>query len=163
MSKTAKTSKARRAGDDERILAEFRDSFDSWQGALESHRLAPPDAGFSARLASLAQAASEQAHVYRAAATDYEWVPYSAPQGAPASKPPYELQPNTGRRGPQDLWQRFDAAVERLSASTESHDMLAVATAYEDLAALASDLAEAIARKDHAGAKRPRTRARRSA
>ncbi len=162
MSKTAKTSKARRAGDDERILAEFRDSFDSWQGALESHRLAPPDAGFSARLAGLAQAAGEQAHVYRAAATDYEWVPYSAPQGAPASKPPYELQSGTGRRGPQDLWQRFDAAVERLSASTEGHDMLAVANAYEELAMIAGELADAIAHEDLAS-QRPRARARRSA
>jgi hypothetical protein len=163
MSKAGKTSKARQAGDDERVLAEFRESIDGWHGALESHRLAPPDASFSSRLVALAHAAGEQARVYRAAAADYEWVPYSAPQGAPGGKPPYELQPDTGRRGPRDLWERFDHAVERLSATTESNDMLAVAGAYEDLAALASDLAEAIAREDQAGAKRPRTRARRSA
>lgn len=163
MSKAGKTSKTRRDDDDERVLAEFRESIDGWHGALEAHRLAPPDADFSVRLAGLAQAAGEQARVYRTAASDYEWVPYSAPQGAPAGKPPYELQPDTGRRGPQNLWQRFDDAVERLSAKTESHDMLAVASAYEDLAVAASDLADAIAREDHASDKRPRTRARRSA
>jgi hypothetical protein len=158
MSKAGKTSKARLAGDDERVLAEFRESIDGWRGALEAHRLAPPDADFGVRLTGLAQAAGEQARVYRSAASDYDWVPHSAGQ------PPYELQPETGRRGPRNLWRRFDDAVEALGQATEGDDMLAVAVAYEELAAAAAKLAQAIGREDSAGpATRARTRARRSA
>ncbi len=154
----SKTSKARKAGtvEDERILDEFREGLAGWSRALQAHRLAPPDAGFSARLVELAQAAGEQARVYAAAAPDYEWVPYSA------GEPPYELQPDSGRRGPQKHWQHFDQAVARLGAATEGQDMLEVAAAYQDLAAAASALAQAVEREDRAG-QRPRARARRSA
>ncbi len=117
--------------------------------------MAPPDAGFAARLAGLAAAADEQARVNRAAAADYEWVPYSA------GRPPYELLPDTGRRGPQNLWQRFDAAVAQLGAASEDEDMIAVADAYEALAAAAARLAQAIEREDRASS--PRARARHSA
>jgi hypothetical protein len=119
--------------------------------------MAPPDAGFAARLAGLAAAAGEQARVYRAAAADYEWVPYSA------GRPPYELLPDTGRRGPQNLWRRFDAAVAQLGAATEGEDMLDVAGAYETLAAAAAKLALAIEREDTASREGPQARARRSA
>ncbi len=117
--------------------------------------MAPPDAGFAARLAGLAAAADEQARVNRAAAADYEWVPYST------GRPPYELLPDTGRRGPQNLWQRFDAAVAQLGTASEGEDMIEVADAYEALAAAAARLAQAIEREDRAGT--PRARARRSA
>lgn len=158
MSKAGKTSKASRAGDDERVLAEFRESIDGWHGALEAHRLAPPDAGFSVRLTGLAQAAGEQARVYRTAASDYEWVPHNAGQ------PPYELQPETGRRGPQNLWRRFDDAVEALGHATEGDDMLAVAVAYEELATAAAKLAQAVEREDRSSPRtRVPTRVRRSA
>ena len=33
--------------------AAFRDAQEAWRGALEAHRLAPPDAGFSVRLSGL--------------------------------------------------------------------------------------------------------------
>jgi hypothetical protein len=37
--------------------AAFRDAQEAWRDALERHRLAPPDSGFSVRLSSLAAAA----------------------------------------------------------------------------------------------------------
>jgi hypothetical protein len=151
MSKRSKSS----GDEDDPALAELRASLTDWTSALQAHRMAPPDPGFSARLNRLAAAASEQARAYRAAAADYEWVPYAA------GKPPYELLPNTGRRGPQNLWQRFDTAVAQLGAASEGEDMSAVADAYEALAAAAARLAQAIEREDHAGS--PRVRARRSA
>jgi hypothetical protein len=134
----------------------MRESIAGWSSALEAHRLAPPDSGFSARLSALAAAAEEQARVYRAAAPDYEWVPYSSGQ------PPYELQSGSGRRGPQKLWHAFDEAVQALGVATEGQDMLDVAQAYERLAAAAAQLAQAIEREDQA-AQRPPARARRSA
>jgi hypothetical protein len=47
--------------------AAFRNAQESWRRALEAHRLAPPDAGFSARLAGLATAARAEADACRVA------------------------------------------------------------------------------------------------
>jgi hypothetical protein len=152
----SKTSKPLRG--DELVLAELQQSLAGWHQALDTHRTAPPDSGFAARLAGLAAAAGEQARVHRTAAPDYEWVPHNAGQ------PPYELQPETGRRGPQNLWRRFDDAVEELGHATEGDDMLAVAAAYEELAKAATKLAQAVEREDHSSPRtRVRARARRSA
>ena len=142
---------------DERVLDEFRAALDGWRGALEAHRLAPPDEGFAARLAGLAQAAAEQARACRDAdAAGFDWTPHRAAD----SRPPYELQPGTGRRGPQELWRRFDAAVASLSAIATGRDILAVADAYEELASAAQELADAVGRE---GRSRPRrTPARRA-
>ena len=46
---------------EERAQSAFREAQEEWRRALESHRLAPPDAGFSARLAALASAAAAEA------------------------------------------------------------------------------------------------------
>ncbi len=155
---TSKNSKPD-AVDDEVVLQEYREAVNGWHSALEAHRMAPPDADFSTRLANLAEAAGEQARVCRAVAAEYEWPQRDAPPG----KPPYELRADTGRRGPQDLWRRFDDTVEQLNATTRSDDMLAVASAYEDLAVAAADLAKAVKREDRSSATRSRTRARRTA
>jgi hypothetical protein len=150
----SKRGKPSAVDDDDQALAELRASRNGWVAAIEAHRMAPPDAGFGTRLARLAVAAGEQARVYRAAASDFEWV------AGTGGQPPYELQPDTGRRGPDRLWQHFDAAVARLGAATEGEDMIEVADAYEDLAAAATELSKAIEREDAASSQRPRTRAR---
>ena len=145
--------------DEERVLSEFRDALDGWRGALEAHRMAPPDHGFTARLASLAQAAREEARACRAADTaGFDWPPHRAAD----PRPPYELQPGTGRRGPEGLWRRFDEAVRQLNTSATGQNMLEVARAYDELAAAAAELTEAVEREDKAGARRPRARARRT-
>jgi hypothetical protein len=147
-------------GSDEQVLGEFRDGLDGWRRALEAHRLAPPDAGFSARLSGLADAAREEARVCRVAdAAGFEWPPHRAAE----SKPPYELQPGSGRRGPDGLWHRFDGSVAQLNTAATGRDMLAVARAYDDLAAAAGELAEAVEREDRSSGLLPRARARRSA
>jgi hypothetical protein len=143
--------------DDERVLAQFRRALGGWSAALQAHRMAPPDAGFGARLAALAEAAREQADACRAAdAAGFDWTPHRAAE----SRPPYELQPGTGRRGPEGLWRRFDGAVASLSAVATGRDMLAVADAYDELAAAASELAEAVTSEDRGRGPRRRARAR---
>jgi hypothetical protein len=143
--------------DDERVLEQFSQALEDWREALETHRLAPPDAGFGRRLARLAEAADEQARACRAAdAAGFDWTPHRAAEG----RPPYELQPGTGRRGPQELWRRFDGAVASLSAVATGKDIVAVADAYQELATTASDLARALAREDRASRPRRRARAR---
>jgi hypothetical protein len=110
------------------------------------HVLARPDAGFSGRLARLGAAARQRAEACEAAYHDgFEWPP--AKRGA---KPPYERQPGTGRRGPADLWERFDEAVAELDRVSEGRSLRAVASAYAELADLASGLAAAIEREDRA-------------
>lgn len=146
------------ADPDQEILSDFKTGMASWASAVQAHKLAPPDAGFSDRLSALAQGASEAARVCREAdAAGFEWPPARKAD----SEPPYELRPGTGRRGPVDLWTRFDQAITRLGTMAAGTDMLEVARAYEALAEIAGELAEAVKAED--GAPRSRPRARRSA
>ena len=118
----------------------------AWRAALQDHALASPDAGFSARLAGLAAAARQRAEACEAAYRDgFEWPP--ARGGA---KPPYELQPGTGRRGPEELWARFDETVAELDRVSEGRSLRAVGRAYAELAEIASELARAVEREDRA-------------
>jgi|NGEPerStandDraft_6_1074524.scaffolds.fasta_scaffold06585_3 hypothetical protein len=145
---------------DAQILRDFKDGMASWASAVQAHKQAPPDLGFAGRLASVAQGASEAARVCRAAdSAGFEWPPARKAD----SEPPYELRADTGRRGPTELWQRFDQAITRLGTMAAGTNMLEVARAYEELAKVAGELAEAVKAEDRASQPRPRARARRSA
>jgi len=144
---------------EERAQRAFREAQEAWRRALESHRLAPPDGGFSARLAALASAAAAEASACREAdAAGFEWPPHRAS----ANRPPYELQAGTGRRGPEQLWNTFDAAVAELNRAATGTDLGEVATAYDALAAAGRELASAVEREDRASGLLPRARTRRS-
>jgi hypothetical protein len=127
--------------------AQAREQFERaqtrWREALKSHRLAPPDPGFAGRLAELAAACREDALACRAANTWWEW-----PAVSREGEVPYELRPNTGRRGPAELWATFDATVAALNRAGATTDLLAVADAYDAMAQAAGALADAIARED---------------
>ena len=124
----------------------FSEAREAWRSALRDHVLAPPDAGFSARLAQLAAAAAQRAAACEAAHKDgFEW-----PATRGGAKPPYELQPGTGRRGPEELWERFDEAVAELDRVSEGRSMRAVGRAYAELAEIAPQLAKAVERDDRA-------------
>lgn len=123
----------------------FAEAQQRWGAAIDAHRTAPPDAGFSARLAALADAALEEARVCLAAdEAGYEWPPH---RGA-NSEPPYELRPGSGRRGPQALWRRFDIAVGELNRAASGRDLQTVARAYQELGEVARELAEAVQAQD---------------
>jgi hypothetical protein len=140
---------------EEHAQSAFREAQGEWRQALESHRLAPPDAGFSGRLSALAAAAAAEASACgEADAVGFEWPPHRAS----ANKPPYELQPGTGRRGPGELWRVFDAAVAELNRAATGTDLIEVATAYGALAAAAGELASAVEREDRASGLLPRAR-----
>jgi hypothetical protein len=152
-------SKSRPADSDQQILGDFKDAMASWASAVEAHKQAPPDLGFAARLAALAQGASDAARVCRAAdAAGFEWPPARKAD----SEPPYELRPGTGRRGPEKLWPRFDQAITRLGTMAAGEDMLEVARAYEELSMISGELAEAVQAEDRPSV-RPRVRGRGSA
>src|SRR5438270_8688839 len=101
------------------IMRAVRQAGTDWAEAMRAHKLAPPDAGFAARLRLLADAAArEQVAWEHAHAAGLQWRPVP---GAERAQPPYELRPGTGRRGPQELWERFDTAVATLNnAITQS-------------------------------------------
>lgn len=139
------------------VMRAVRQAGNGWAEAMRAHKLAPPDAGFGQRLKSLAEAAaSEQVAWEHAHATGLLWRPVP---GAENAEPPYELRPGTGRRGPEGLWSRFDAAVTTLNAAITGSSAADVADAFGEIAAAAADLADAVARDD-APATAPATRAR---
>jgi hypothetical protein len=138
------------------IQAAFGAAQERWRKAIQAHRLAPPDAGFSARLADLAAVAREEAEVCReAAAVGYSWPAHSG-----TAQPPYELRPGTGRRGPEVLWARFDAAAAELNRAGGGTDLIEVAQAHELLAEAAGALAVEVEREDRSGGLLPQLEAR---
>jgi len=115
---------------------------------MRAHKLAPPDAGFAQRLRVLSEAAAdEQVAWEHADAAGLLWRPVP---GAENAEPPYELRPGTGRRGPAELWSRFDAAVKMLNTAITGSDAATVADAFGEMATAARSLAEAVAGEDAA-------------
>jgi hypothetical protein len=132
----------------EEIRRAVRQAGSDWAEAMRTHKLAPPDAGFAARLRGLAEAAAREQAAWRdAAAAGLAWRPVP---GAEQSQPPYELRPGTGRRGPEHLWERFDASVARLNRAITGSDAGVVADAFAELTDAARILADAVAREDEA-------------
>jgi hypothetical protein len=152
-------SKDRIEDTDQQVLGDFQQGMASWADAVQAHRQAPPDKDFAERLAALGNGASEAARVCRAAgAQGFEWPPARKA----GSEPPYELRPGTGRRGPEELWQRFDQATTRMGTVAAGTDMLEVARAYEELAEVAGKLSDAVAAEDRGSRSRAPARRRRS-
>jgi len=114
----------------------------SWGGAMRAHEQAPPDPGFRDRLRSLADAAAamRDAHA-RALEAGLAWRPVADSERA---RPPYELRPGTARRGPAELWARFDVAVRRLNQAGAGDNLADVVDAYAAVARAASELADAL-------------------
>jgi hypothetical protein len=132
-----------------RQLAErFERAEERWGTAIRAHRLAPPDPGFAGRLRALAEAASAEAAVCREAAE--LGLAWRALPGAESADPPYELRPGTGRRGPAELWGRFDTAVAHFNHAAARIDSAAVAAAYQEVSVAASALADAVEVEDRA-------------
>ena len=69
------------------------------------------------------------------------WRPVADSERA---RPPYELRPGTGRRGPTDLWARFDAAVRQLNQAGAGENLADVVDAYAAVAQAAAELADAL-------------------
>jgi hypothetical protein len=139
------------------IMRAVRHASSAWAEAMRAHKFAPPDAGFAARLRSLAAAAErEQITWEHAHDAGLLWRPVP---GAEQAEPPYELRPGTGRRGPPELWGRFDAAVAGLNRAITGTSAADVADAFGEIAAAAESLANGVAREDHAAAQdQPRAR-----
>ena len=138
------------------IMRAVRHASHAWADAMRAHKLAPPDAGFAGRLRDLAGAAErEQVTWEHAHAAGLLWRPVP---GAENAEPPYELRPGTGRRGPPELWERFDAAVAGLNRAITRTSAADVADAFGEIAEAAHALADAVEREDQAALPSPRAR-----
>jgi hypothetical protein len=128
------------------IMRAVRQAGEDWAGAMRAHKLAPPDPGFASRIRGLSEAAArEQVAWEHAHSAGLMWRPVP---GAEQAQPPYELRPGTGRRGPAELWTRFDASVAALNKAITGSDAAAVADAFGELSTVAGQLADAIERHD---------------
>jgi hypothetical protein len=131
-----------------RVMRMVRQASAGWADAMKAHKLAPPDAGFASRLQTLAQAATDEQIAWEHAhAAGLLWRPVP---GAEHAEPPYELRPGTGRRGPEELWPRFDAAVAGLNRAITGSDPITVADAFGEVAEAARALASAVEQEDAA-------------
>lgn len=131
-------------------MRRVRQAGDGWAAAMRAHVMAPPDSGFAQRLRDLADAASAENVAWEHAhAAGLMWRPVP---GAESASPPYELRPGTGRRGPQVIWDRFDAAVAGLNQAITGSSAADVADAFGDFAEVAGELADAVAVDDEAAA-----------
>jgi hypothetical protein len=130
------------------IMRAVRQAGNDWAEAMRVHKLAPPDAGFSVRLRGLSEAAGrEQVAWEHAHAAGLMWRPIP---GAESAEPPYELRPGTGRRGPAEMWTRFDESVAVLNRAITGSDAAQVADAFGGLSEAAAALADAVASEDEA-------------
>jgi hypothetical protein len=143
------------------IMRAVRHASEGWAEAMRAHKLAPPDPGFAQRLGALARAAAdEQVAWEHAHAAGLLWRPVP---GAENAAPPYELRPDTGRRGPAELWARFDAAVAGLNEAITGSDAAKVADAFGEMSEAAGALADAVASEDSTAERAPAAQATRGA
>jgi hypothetical protein len=119
-----------------------RDAQSAWAGAMRSHELAPPDAEFRRRLRVLSDAARAMRDSHaRALEAGLAWRPVKRSDRA---RPPYELRPGTGRRGPDHLWARFDDAVDQLNQAGAGDSLANIVAAYVAVSEAADALADAL-------------------
>lgn len=132
----------------DRATQRLRDAASAWGQAMSAHKMAPPDPGFAARLRALATAAEKEREACEEAQrAGLLWRPIPGAQGA---QPPYELRAGTGRRGPQQLWEQFDGAVQTLNHAITGTNVAGVARAFGNLASAAGALADAVEAEDQA-------------
>lgn len=130
----------------EHVMRLVRHASSGWAEAMRAHKMAPPDTGFAGRLKNLSEAAAtEQVAWERAHAAGLMWRPVP---GAERAEPPYELRPGTGRRGPEELWNHFDAAVGALNQAIAGSSAAEVARAFGGMAEAAAELSDAVALQD---------------
>ncbi len=126
----------------EHAWTSVNDARASWSGAMRAHAQAPPDPGFRDRLRALADAAAAMHDTHaRALDAGLAWRPIADSERA---RPPYELRPGTGCRGPAELWSRFDDAVQQLNEAGAGHNLADVVDAYAGVAQAASQLTDAL-------------------
>ena len=114
-----------------------------------------PTTGFAQRVRAIANAAEQEAAALRHA--DLLGLAHRPHPGARNMQLSHELRPGArSRRGPAELWERFDAAVADLGEALEGVALSAIARAFGELSDVARELATEIERLDSRAAARRR-------
>jgi hypothetical protein len=144
--------------DDPRVALEQVQLADQrWGDALEASVEAPPDHGFAqrVRVRAIANASEQEAAALRHA--DQLGLAHRPHPGARNMQLSHELRPGApSRRGPLELWERFDAAVAERGEALEGVALSAIARAFGELSDVARELAAEIERLDSPAAARRR-------
>jgi len=113
-----------------------------WEAALKASAEARPNEGFAGRVRDLADASEQEAAAFRLA--DALGLGWRSRQNARTMQLSYELRRGGNRPGPNELWERFDAAVETLGIALEGVALSAIARAFAQLSEIARELADEI-------------------
>src|SRR6185437_3042909 len=91
------------------IMRAVRQAGNDWAEAMRAHKLAPPDAGFAARLGALAEAAvREQVAWEHAHAAGLMWRPIPGEEGVRAANSPRNRQPDGCVLVGPPVWMRLE-------------------------------------------------------
>ena len=77
--------------------------------------------------------------------SDLANVKWNPRPGARNIRLAYEVEEESGRPGPRDLWAKFDRAVKQLGVALEGESIRAIADAFSQLSAHTRQIADAIA------------------
>jgi hypothetical protein len=137
---------ARAAAAKDEAWGTVRSAQGAWAAAMRTHDQAPPGAGFRKRVLALSEAARamRDAHA-QALEAGLAWRPI---KGSERARPPYELRPGTGRRGPEELWTRFDEAVAKLNEAGAGDSLADVVAGYAAVSEAARAVADALRTAD---------------
>lgn len=115
--------------------------------AFTASRCAPPAPGYLDRLRAIADGLEHTASALNnaAAVVGMRWQP---PSSFGWDDLPYELRPDGNRPGEPELWEKFDAAVERLSITLSGTDVRAVADGHAELRDTLLDVADQLNAND---------------
>ena len=118
-------------------VEQIREADVHWKAALSGL------ASYPARLRALAEAAEEESRALTLAhLANVAWKPRP---GASKLSFPYEVRPVSDRPGSPAAWRRFDGAVKQLGLALEGDSMKQLAEAFDRLASIARELADALA------------------
>jgi hypothetical protein len=128
------------SGDPRVALEQVQLADQRWGEALDASAEAPPDEGFARRVRAIANAAEQEAAALRHA--DQLGLAHQPHPGARNMQLSHELRPGAAsRRGPIELWKRFDATVADLGDALEGVALSAIARAFGELSDVARQLA----------------------
>jgi excisionase family DNA binding protein len=115
----------------------------SLNSALDDSRYALPSPGYLDRVRRIADACEHIAATLLNAGT-IAGIHWTNPQRLSVETLPYELRPYGNRPGEEELWEEFDAAVERLVLVTTGTDVGAVAYAFREMGDALQVVADAL-------------------